>query len=77
MIWILVEVIDGIKSRIQALENVTKDAEVREIYKSAKLDEIKFLQGLLKEIDDMMLEEIKHDAMAEEELRLNRADVYI
>lgn len=77
MSWILDEVIDSIKSRIQALENVTKDVEVKDIYKFAKLDEIKFLKEQLNEIDNMKNEDIKETELAEEDLREKRADAYI
>lgn len=77
MDWILDEVIDSIKSRIQALENVTKDTEVKDIYKFAKLDEINFLREQLKEIEEMKNEEIKQFELAEEDLREKRADAYI
>ena len=77
MDWILEEVIDSIKSRIQALENVTKDVEVKDIYKFAKLDEIKFLKEQLQEIEEMKNEDIKETELAEEDLREKRADAYI
>lgn len=77
MDWILDEVIDSMKSRIQALENVTKDTEVKDIYKFAKLDEINFLREQLKEIEEMKNEEIKQFELAEEDLREKRADAYI
>lgn len=77
MDWILEEVIDSIKSRIQALENVTKDVEVKDIYKFAKLDEIKFLKEQLNEIYNMKNEDIKETELAEEDLREKRADAYI
>ena len=77
MDWILDEVIDSMKSRIQALENVTKDTEVKDIYKFAKLDEINFLREQLKEIEEMKIEEIKQFDDAEEDLREKRADAYI
>ena len=53
MDWILEEVIDSMKARIQALENVTKDTEVKDIYKFAKLDEIKLLKEQLQEIEEL------------------------
>ena len=77
MDWILDEVIDSMKARIQALENVTKDTEVKDIYKFAKLDEINFLREQLKEIEEMKNEEIKQFELAEEDLREKRADAYI
>ena len=77
MDWILDEVIDSMKSRIQALENVTKDTEVKDIYKFAKLDEIKFLKEQLQEIEEMKNEDIKETELAEEDLREKRADAYI
>ena len=77
MDWILDEVIDNMKSRIQALENVTKDVEVKDIYKFAKLDEIKFLKEQLQEIEEMKNEDIKETELAEEDLREKRADAYI
>jgi hypothetical protein len=77
MDWILEEVIDSMKARIQALENVTKDTEVKDIYKFAKLDEINFLREQLKEIEEMKNEEIKQFELAEEDLREKRADAYI
>lgn len=77
MDWILDEVIDSMKSRIQALENVTKDTEVKDIYKFAKLDEINFLREQLKEIEEMKIEEIKQFDDAEADLREKRADAYI
>ena len=77
MDWILEEVIDSMKARIQALENVTKDTEVKDIYKFAKLDEINFLREQLKEIEEMKIEEIKQLEEAEQDLREKRADAYI
>lgn len=77
MDWILEEVIDSMKARIQALENVTKDTEVKDIYKFAKLDEINFLREQLKEIEEMKNEEIKQFELVEEDLREKRADAYI
>ena len=77
MDWILDEVIDSMKARIQALENVTKDVEVKDIYKFAKLDEIKFLKEQLNEIYNMKNEDIKETELAEEDLREKRADAYI
>lgn len=77
MNWILDEVIDSIKSRIKALENVTKDVEVKDIYKFAKLDEIKFLQGQLQEIENMKKEEVRCFEEAEEDLREKRYEAYI
>lgn len=77
MNWILDEVIDSIKSRIKALENVTKDVEVKDIYKFAKLDEIKFLQGQLQEIENMKKEDVRHFEEAEEDLREKRYEAYI
>lgn len=77
MDWILDEVIDSMKSRIQALENVTKDTEVKDIYKFAKLDEINFLREQLKEIEEMKNEEIKQFELAEEDLREKRYEAYI
>lgn len=75
--WILEEVTDSMKARIQALENVTKDVEVKDIYKFAKLDEIKFLQGQLQEIEDMKKEEVRYFEEAEEDLREKRYEAYI
>ena len=77
MDWILEEVIDSMKARIQALENVTKDTEVKDIYKFAKLDEINFLREQLKEIEEMKIEEIKQLELAEEDLREKRYEAYI
>lgn len=77
MDWILDEVIDSMKARIQALENVTKDTEVKDIYKFAKLDEINFLREQLNEIYNMKNEDIKETELAEEDLREKRADAYI
>lgn len=77
MDWILDEVIDSMKARIQALENVTKDTEVKDIYKFAKLDEINFLREQLNEIYNMKNEDIKETKLAEEDLREKRADAYI
>lgn len=77
MDWILEEVIGSMKARIQALENVTKDTEVKDIYKFAKLDEINFLREQLKEIEEMKIEEIKQFELVEEDLREKRADAYI
>lgn len=77
MDWILEEVIDSMKARIQALENVTKDTEVKDIYKFAKLDEINFLREQLKEIEEMKNEEIKQFELAEEDLREKRYEAYI
>lgn len=77
MDWILDEVIDSMKARIQALENVTEDVEVKDIYKFAKLDEIKFLKEQLNEIYNMKNEDIKETELAEEDLREKRADAYI
>lgn len=77
MDWILEEVIDNMKARIQALENVTKDTEVKDIYKFAKLDEIKFLREQLKEIEEMKNEEIKQFELVEEDLREKRYEAYI
>ena len=75
--WILDEVIDNMKARIKALENVTKDTEVKDIYKFAKLDEIKFLKKQLKEIEDMKQEEVRYFEEAEEDLREKRYEAYI
>lgn len=77
MDWILDEVIDSMKARIQALENVTKDTEVKDIYKFAKLDEINFLREQLKEIEEMKNEEIKQFELVEEDLREKRYEAYI
>lgn len=77
MDWILEEVIDSMKARIQALENVTKDTEVKDIYKFAKLDEINFLREQLKEIEEMKNEEIKQFELAEADLREKRYGAYI
>ena len=77
MEWILDEVIDSMKARIQALENVTKDTEVKDIYKFAKLDEINFLREQLKEIEEMKNEEIKQFELVEEDLREKRYEAYI
>lgn len=77
MDWILEEVIDSMKARIQALENVTKDTEVKDIYKFAKLDEINFLREQLKEIEEMKNEEIKQFELVEEDLREKRYEAYI
>lgn len=77
MDWILEEVIDSMKARIQALENVTKDVEVKDIYKFAKLDEIKFLKEQLNEIYNMKNEDIKETELAEEDLREKRYEAYI
>ena len=77
MDWILEEVIDSMETRIQALENVTKDTEVKDIYKFAKLDEINFLREQLKEIEEMKNEEIKQFELAEEDLREKRYEAYI
>lgn len=77
MDWILDEVIDSMKARIQALENVTKDTEVKDIYKFAKLDEINFLREQLKEIEEMKNEEIKQFELVEEDLREKRYGAYI
>lgn len=77
MDWILEEVIDSMEARIQALENVTKDTEVKDIYKFAKLDEIDFLREQLKEIEDMKQEEIKQFELVEEDLREKRYEAYI
>lgn len=77
MDWILEEVIDSMKARIQALENVTKDTEVKDIYKFAKLDEINFLREQLKEIEEMKIEEIKQFELVEEDLREKRYEAYI
>lgn len=77
MDWILEEVIDSMKARIQALENVTKDTEVKDIYKFAKLGEINFLREQLKEIEEMKNEEIKQFELAEEDLREKRYEAYI
>lgn len=77
MDWILEEVIDSMKARIQALENVAKDTEVKDIYKFAKLDEINFLREQLKEIEEMKIEEIKQFELVEEDLREKRYEAYI
>lgn len=77
MDWILEEVIDSMKARIQALENVTKDTEVKDIYKFAKLDEINFLREQLKEIEEMKNEKIKQFELVEEDPREKIADAYI
>lgn len=77
MDWILEEVIDNMEARIQALENVAKDTEVKDIYKFAKLDEINFLREQLNEIYNMKNEDIKETELAEEDLREKRADAYI
>lgn len=77
MDWILEEVIDSMEARIQALENVTKDTEVKDIYKFAKLDEINFLREQLKEIEEMKNEEIKQFELVEEDLREKRYEAYI
>lgn len=70
--WILDEVVDSIKARIKALENVTKDAEVKDIYKFAKLDEIQFLKDQLQEIEDMKKEDVRFFEEADEDVRENR-----
>lgn len=77
MDWILDEVIDNMKARIQALENVTEDVEVKDIYKFAKLDEIQFLKEQINEIYSMKNEDIKETELAEEDLREKRYEAYI
>lgn len=76
MDWILDEVIDNTKARIQALENVIKDIEVHGMYAFAKIDEIRFLKDQLKEIEDMRNEDIKETELAEQDLQENKKRAY-
>lgn len=74
MSWILDEVIDNIKARIQALENMQ---EASTGYKLAKQDEINWLKHELQEIEDMKQEEVRYFEEAEQDLREKRYEAYI
>ena len=77
MNWILQETIESILNRIKALESLSKDTEVTPNYKFAKKDEIKFLENMLKEIDQMLVEEMEESERADEDYRSKRAEAYI
>lgn len=71
--WILEEVIEGLKLRLNTLEKMLKDDGFMPIYKSAMKQEIVFIKEQLKGIDDMIIEDIKMCEDAEEDYRENRA----
>lgn len=73
MSWKLDEVIDNMKARIQALENMQ---EASTGYKLAKQDEIKWLKYELQEIEEMKNEDIKETELVEEDLRENKKRAY-
>jgi len=74
MSWKLDEVIDNMKARIQALENMQ---EANTGYKLAKQDEVTWLKDQLKEIEDMKNEDVRNFEEAEEDLREKRYEAYI
>lgn len=66
---ILKEVIDSMKARIKSLENI---GEVSPGYKLAIQHQIEWLKYELKQIDEMMLEEVNFLEAADEDVRENR-----
>lgn len=54
-----------------------KTHEYHRTYRIALLEQIKWIREELEEINNMMIEDIKRDEEAEEDLREKRADAYI
>lgn len=74
MDWKLDELIDNMKARIQALENMQ---EASTGYKLAKQDEIQWIKDQLEEIELMKQEDVRQLEEAEEDLREKRYEAYI
>lgn len=73
MSWKLDEVIDNMKARIQALENMQ---EASTGYKLAKQDEIQWIKNQLEEIELMKQEDVRQLEEAEEDLQENKKRAY-
>lgn len=71
--WILEEVVESLRLRLNTLKKMMQDEGFMPIYKSAMKQEIIWLENELDEIDQMMLEEVEFDAAADEDYRENRA----
>ena len=77
MNWILDEIRENLQHRINSLEKMIQSNEVSNSYKTAKKDEISFLKAELKEIDEMMKEEVRDFELAEEDMRINISNAQI
>lgn len=71
--WILKEVVENLKFRLETLKKMLEDEGFQAIYKAALKQEIVFIKEQLKEINDMMLEDVKVFEDAEADYRENRA----
>lgn len=76
MDWILDEVIDSMKARIESLRKATKQDSIPREYKLAMMSEIGWLKSQLQEIEDMKNEDIKEIELTEEDLRENKKRAY-
>jgi len=76
MDWILDEVIDNMKARIESLRKATKQDSIPREYKLAMMSEIGWLKSQLQEIEDMKNEDIKEIELTEEDLRENKKRAY-
>lgn len=71
--WILEEIVESLRNRLNTLEKMMQDEGFMPIYKVAMKQEIIWLENELNEIDQMLLEEVEFDAAADEDYRENRA----
>lgn len=76
MDWILDEVIDSMKARIESLRKATKQDNIPREYKLAMMSEIGWLKSQLQEIEDMKNEDIKQTELVDEDIRENKKRAY-
>ena len=71
--WILEEVIESLRLRLNTLQKMMQDEGFQPVYKAALRQEIIWLKEQLNEVDEMKLEDIKESDLADEDYRENRA----
>ena len=71
--WILEEVIESLRLRLNTLQKMMQDEGFMPIYKVAMKQEIIWLENELNEIDQMLLEDVRESELADEDYRENRA----
>lgn len=76
MDWILDEVIDSMKSRIESLRKATKQDSIPRVYKLAMINEIGWIKSQLQEIEDMKNEDIKQTELVDEDIQENKKRAY-
>ena len=71
--WILDEVVENLKFRLNTLQKMMQDEGFQPIYKAAMKQEIIFLKEELDAINEMKLEEVGFMEAADEDYRQNRS----